>query len=160
MYYIPPPLGFGTFPTDAGIPNEEQVVQFYSQLRKINIENWNFYIAFSFFRMCGILQGVYKRALQGNASAPNALEYGPAVPLFATKAMAIALKNNTSGIQTNAIANFDVADMSPLKMVDEADEFSESTESVPLQLFIFMLIADTPQSHIGLPRNILQILGR
>lgn len=31
-----------------------------------------YYLAFSFFRVCAILQGVYKRSLQGNASAANA----------------------------------------------------------------------------------------
>ena len=29
------------------------------------VKNWNFYMAFSFFRVAAILQGVYKRALQG-----------------------------------------------------------------------------------------------
>ena len=33
-------------------------------------------MAFAFFRMAAICQGVYARGLKGNASAPNAHEYG------------------------------------------------------------------------------------
>lgn len=38
--------------------------------------DWNYFLAFAFFRAGAILQGVYKRALQGNASATNALAVG------------------------------------------------------------------------------------
>ena len=40
--------------------------------RKQGIEHWNFYLAFSFFRYASIIQGVYKRGLQGNASSQSA----------------------------------------------------------------------------------------
>ena len=30
------------------------------------IDNWDFYVAFNFFRFAAILQGVYKRAITGN----------------------------------------------------------------------------------------------
>ena len=35
------------------------------------IPDWTFLIAFSFFRVAAIVQGVYKRALDGNASNPE-----------------------------------------------------------------------------------------
>jgi hypothetical protein len=39
-------------------------------------DNWTFCLAFSFFRLAAILQGVYKRSLDGNASNPErAREY-------------------------------------------------------------------------------------
>ena len=34
--------------------------------------DWPFYLAFSFFRYAAIVQGVYARALQGNASSATA----------------------------------------------------------------------------------------
>ncbi len=40
------------------------------------IEHWNFYLAYNLFRIAAILQGVYKRALEGLASADNALSAG------------------------------------------------------------------------------------
>ena len=40
------------------------------------IPNWNFYVVFSFFRLAAILQGVLKRALDGNASSKKALGHG------------------------------------------------------------------------------------
>jgi len=40
------------------------------------IDRWNFYLAFSFFRYASIIQGVYKRGLQGNASSRSAKGLG------------------------------------------------------------------------------------
>ena len=58
-----------------GIPDEQEVVQEYCRLTgRPNIEHWNFFLAFSFFRLASIAQGVYKRGLQGNASSARALE--------------------------------------------------------------------------------------
>jgi hypothetical protein len=49
-----------------------------------------FALAFSFFRMAAIVQGVVRRALDGNASNPErAMRMGRYVPLYAEKAMAL-----------------------------------------------------------------------
>lgn len=60
-----------------GIPEEDEMVDQYCKLRGLPaISNWNFYLAFSFFRLASIAQGVKARALQGNASNANAHEVG------------------------------------------------------------------------------------
>jgi aminoglycoside phosphotransferase (APT) family kinase protein len=60
-----------------GIPGEQEIVERYCALRGIEgIAHWNFYLAFSFFRLAAIVQGVYKRALDGNASSDRAMEVG------------------------------------------------------------------------------------
>lgn len=60
-----------------GIPSEEDYVQGYCERSGLNaIENWAFYIAFSYFRLASILQGIQKRALDGNASSQKAFDYG------------------------------------------------------------------------------------
>jgi len=68
-----------------GIPSEEDYVAAYCRRRGIGaIDNWTFCLAFSFFRLAAICQGVYKRALDGNASNPEkARTYGEAVTLLA-----------------------------------------------------------------------------
>ncbi|MBC8129428.1 MAG: phosphotransferase family protein, partial [Rhizobiaceae bacterium] len=68
-----------------GIPMEADYVAHYCERRGIaSIENWSFYIAFSFFRLSAILQGVYKRFVDGNASNPvKAKVYGGTVPVLA-----------------------------------------------------------------------------
>ena len=68
-----------------GLPSEENYVAQYCVRRKIaGIANWTFHLAFSFFRLAAICQGVYKRALDGNASNPEkARSYGEAVTLLA-----------------------------------------------------------------------------
>lgn len=67
------------------LPTDAEFVENYCALRGISaIENWGFYLAFSFFRMAAIIQGVKKRALDGNASNPEkALRLGEHVPKFA-----------------------------------------------------------------------------
>ena len=74
-----------------GLPSEEDYVADYCQRRNIDgIEHWPFYLAFSFFRLAAILQGVLKRALDGNASNPRrAKEMSLAVPVMAAMAMDI-----------------------------------------------------------------------
>ena len=72
-----------------GIPTEEEYVALYCRRRGIaGIDNWVFYLAFSFFRLAAICQGVYKRALDGNASNPEkARSYGEAVRLLSALAV-------------------------------------------------------------------------
>jgi aminoglycoside phosphotransferase (APT) family kinase protein len=60
-----------------GIPSEEEFLAEYCRLTgREGIPNWNFYLAFSFFRLASILQGVYKRGIMGNASSTEAIERG------------------------------------------------------------------------------------
>jgi len=72
-----------------GLPTEADYVAKYCERRQIGgIDNWFFYVAFSFFRLGAILQGVYKRSLDGNASNPDKAKlYGAAVPILAQMAM-------------------------------------------------------------------------
>lgn len=75
-----------------GIPSEEEYLQMYCDFAGIpKIEHWNFYLVFGFFRFAAILQGVLKRALDGNASnADQALELGKLVRPLVLKAHALA----------------------------------------------------------------------
>ena len=70
--------GLGGLDREAlGLPSEAAYVQRYCERRGIRgIDNWTFYIAFAFFRLSAILQGIQKRALDGNASSDKALAYG------------------------------------------------------------------------------------
>ena len=73
-----------------GIPSEQDYIKSYCEKMGIDsIPNWSFYLAFCFFRIAGIAQGVYKRSLQGNASAENAMELGAAVPILGKLGMTI-----------------------------------------------------------------------
>lgn len=73
-----------------GIPSEEAYVARYCERRGLDgIPHWNFYLVFSFFRFAAILQGVQKRAVDGNASSRKAFDYGALAPTLA--AMAVAL---------------------------------------------------------------------
>ena len=60
-----------------GLPSEEDYVALYCQRMGLeNIPNWNFYVVFSMFRFAAILQGVAKRAQEGNASSDKASRMG------------------------------------------------------------------------------------
>jgi aminoglycoside phosphotransferase (APT) family kinase protein len=60
-----------------GIPTESEFVEEYCRhTGRESIPNWNFYLAFSFFRLASILQGVYKRGMMGIASSAEALDLG------------------------------------------------------------------------------------
>ncbi|SEQ52889.1 Predicted kinase, aminoglycoside phosphotransferase (APT) family [Loktanella sp. DSM 29012] len=73
-----------------GLPTDADFVAAYCARRGIDgIAHLGFYVAFCFFRMAAILQGVYRRSLDGNASNPEAgRRAGQMVPMFAAKGMA------------------------------------------------------------------------
>ena len=67
----------GLDPLALGIPLEQNYINTYCQHRNIkSIEDWPFYLAFSFFRFSAICQGVQARAQQGNASSNDAERVG------------------------------------------------------------------------------------
>lgn len=71
-----------------GIPNEALYIAQYCERRGLDrIENWNFYLVFSYFRFAAILQGVLKRAVDGNASSKKAFAYGALAPVLANDAV-------------------------------------------------------------------------
>ncbi|WP_078084957.1 phosphotransferase [Microbulbifer mangrovi] len=76
---------------ETGIPSEEQYVKMYCDRMGLKeIPEWNFYLAFCFFRFAAILQGVKKRALEGNASSEKALKMGELVEPLARMGVAQA----------------------------------------------------------------------
>ena len=72
-----------------GIPTEADYVAAYCRRMGLPvIPNWTFLIAFSLFRMAAIVQGVYKRTLDGNASNPErGRKMGAAMPMMARLAV-------------------------------------------------------------------------
>ena len=89
QWRLPHASGFrglgGISRASVGLPSEEDYVADYCRRRNIDgIPNWRFYLAFSFFRLAAICQGVYKRSVDGNASNPEKAKlYGDAVTLLA-----------------------------------------------------------------------------
>lgn len=75
-----------------GLPSDAAFIADYCKRRGIaGIDNFGFYLAFSFFRMGSILQGVLKRAEGGNASDPErAKKLGAFVPMFAAAGLQAA----------------------------------------------------------------------
>ncbi|MEM9966876.1 MAG: phosphotransferase family protein [Pseudomonadota bacterium] len=68
-----------------GLPYDDAFIEAYCRRRGLTgIDDFGYYLAFCFFRMAGIIQGVLKRALDGNASNPErAIKVGAFVPVFA-----------------------------------------------------------------------------
>ena len=68
-----------------GLPSDQEFIAQYCARRGLpGIDNFGYYLSFCFFRMAGIVQGVLKRGLDGNASNPErALKLGEFVPVFA-----------------------------------------------------------------------------
>lgn len=72
-------------PKTFGIPSEADYLAAYARRTgRGRIEHWEFYLAFSLFRLAAIVQGVYKRGLDGNASSATATQYGDRARVLAT----------------------------------------------------------------------------
>lgn len=85
-WILPPdgraPIGGLDLPA-LGIPTVEQAVERYVGRTGYDVPPMDWYFAFCLFRLAGILQGVKKRALDGNASSAHALKMGEMVPMLA-----------------------------------------------------------------------------
>lgn len=80
---------------ELGLPSEEQIIALYCKLRDLDrIDHWPFYLAFSYFRLAAICQGVYKRAQMGNASDVRAASRKNLAPVLADMAIDLLQKGN------------------------------------------------------------------
>jgi aminoglycoside phosphotransferase (APT) family kinase protein len=95
-WHIPPGAfrGIGGLDLAAlGIPEEQTYIRRYCERSgRTSIAHWDFYLAYNGFRLAAILQGIAKRALDGTASSPQALEQGKRVRPLAELAWAFAQK--------------------------------------------------------------------
>ena len=84
------------FGGQTGVPTEDEfVAQYCARTGRSQVENWDFYLAFSFFRLAAIVQGVYKRGLQGNASSEQALSMKDVVVQTADVGWRIATRRHS-----------------------------------------------------------------
>jgi aminoglycoside phosphotransferase (APT) family kinase protein len=87
MYHMPPDIvaGLGgADPVMLGLPTEAEYIAAYCKRRgRDSIDNWSFYMAFSFFRLAAIFHGIKGRVLRGNASSATATERAAAFPRLA-----------------------------------------------------------------------------
>ncbi|MFP4327115.1 MAG: phosphotransferase family protein [Paracoccaceae bacterium] len=101
QWQMPPgPEGRGLAGIDRavlGLPSDREFVAAYCARRGLaGIPRFGYFVAFAFFRMAAILQGVKKRALDGNASNPEkGLKLGAYVPQFAEAGMAWTERQDT-----------------------------------------------------------------
>ncbi|XP_064875613.1 acyl-CoA dehydrogenase family member 11 isoform X2 [Oncorhynchus nerka] len=74
------------------VPAPEDLISIYCHCRGIpfSLPQLNFYLALHVFKMAGIAQGVYVRHVLGNASAPNAAQFGQSVEPLAQVGLQIA----------------------------------------------------------------------
>ncbi len=79
-WHMPPgeSKSIGTLdPSRDGIPSEADYRAAYERRTGFEAgDAWHVYLAFSFFRLAAILQGVYRRALDGRATSPAAHDAG------------------------------------------------------------------------------------
>lgn len=77
-----------------GIPTEQEFLELYCRYSgRDNVSNHLFFVVFSFFRSAAIIQGVYKRGLDGNAASQKALKLGHLARVRAENAWRIVEEN-------------------------------------------------------------------
>jgi aminoglycoside phosphotransferase (APT) family kinase protein len=77
VYHIPePPFGLqGVDPRSLGLPTEDAYLEAYCRRAGLGaIGDWNFYLVFNLFKLAAIVQGVYRRALEGTGTNDEALK--------------------------------------------------------------------------------------
>ena len=91
MYRMPPDIVAGLKGTDLaalGIPDEKEYVAAYcDRMGRGSIPNWDFYVAFQFFRLAAIFHGIKGRVARGTAANEQARERAEAFPRLAKLAV-------------------------------------------------------------------------
>jgi aminoglycoside phosphotransferase (APT) family kinase protein len=84
MYQMPPDIVAGLGGVDIGalnIPSEADYVAAYcARTGRTGIANWDFYIAFNYFRLAAIFHGIKGRVIRGTAASAHARERAKALP--------------------------------------------------------------------------------
>jgi len=87
MYRMPPDIVAGLDGADLAalnIPSEQEYVAAYcARMGRESIPNWDFYIAFQFFRLAAIFHGIKGRVIRGTAANAQAQERAKAFPRLA-----------------------------------------------------------------------------
>lgn len=88
VWHFPPTIRGGLAELDLkslGIPSLAEVsARYCEKTGRASLADFDFCLAYNMFRLASIAQGVYARALQGNASSPEGLKMGESVaPLAA-----------------------------------------------------------------------------
>ena len=90
MYQMPPNIVAGLDGADLkalNIPSEQEYVTAYCERTgRSGIPEWDFYIAFNFFRLAAIFHGIKGRVLRGTASSEHAKERARSFPVLAALA--------------------------------------------------------------------------
>jgi aminoglycoside phosphotransferase (APT) family kinase protein len=74
-----------------GVPSETEYVARYCERAGRPVpRNFDYFVALALFRSAAIIQGVYRRALDGNASSEQAIQVKPMVPIIAAAGWRIA----------------------------------------------------------------------
>lgn len=87
MYHMPPHIVAGLAGANLellGLPLEADYVRSYcARTNRAEIKNYQFYIAFNFFRMAAIFHGIKGRVIRGTASSATAADRAKAFPQLA-----------------------------------------------------------------------------
>ncbi|WP_136416966.1 phosphotransferase [Herbaspirillum sp. ST 5-3] len=80
---------------ELGIPTEQEYLAAYCERtgrKEVSKSAWEYYMVFNMFRLVGILQGITKRALIGNAASAEAAQAGKRTRPLAEQAWALVEK--------------------------------------------------------------------
>jgi aminoglycoside phosphotransferase (APT) family kinase protein len=96
VWHFPPSIRGGLAGLDLralGIPSlEEASARYCERTGRGSLADFDFCLSYNMFRLASIAQGVYARALQGNASSPEGVKMGESVPPLAAMAWSYAKK--------------------------------------------------------------------
>jgi len=96
VWHFPPTIRGGLAGLDLkalGIPSLDEAAQRYCEKTgRQSLADFDYCLAYNMFRLASIAQGVYARALAGNASSPEGIKMGESVPPLAAMAWSYAEK--------------------------------------------------------------------
>ncbi|KAM4688837.1 acyl-CoA dehydrogenase family member 11 isoform 2-T2 [Discoglossus pictus] len=117
-----------TFNDIEGMAAFEDLMNIYSRCRGVSlpIPDWNFFLALTFFKLAGIIQGIHARFLIGNSSGENASIFGEVVKPLAENGLKLAKRQNgQTRVTTGSTGELFLQSVKGQKVLERVKQFME-----------------------------------
>ncbi|XP_075683217.1 acyl-CoA dehydrogenase family member 11-like [Rhinoderma darwinii] len=110
-----------------GIPAFEDLIKIYSCCRGVALQehDWNFFLALTFFKIVGIIQGIYARFLLGNSSGENANTFIDLAQPLAEHGLRLAKREKTAVVLPNSPGELFLLSVKGRRVLQQVKQFMQ-----------------------------------
>ncbi|XP_069814451.1 acyl-CoA dehydrogenase family member 11 [Dendropsophus ebraccatus] len=116
-----------SFANIEGMPAFEDLVNIYNRClgASSHVHDWNFFLALTFFKLAGILQGIHARFLLGNSSGENASIFADMVQPLAENGLRLAKREKAAVEVSNSPEELFLLSVKGQRVLQQVKQFMQ-----------------------------------